>query len=68
MTFRPQSYKKETDASGKVYEQGSEAQATSVSKISVADLLNLVKGDVYTAPKLDIWTVYPFYWTQKGLL
>ena len=37
--------KKESDASGKVYEQGSEAQATSDSIINIADLLNLVKGD-----------------------
>ena len=37
--------KKESDASGKGYEQGSQAQATSDSKISIADLLNLVKGD-----------------------
>lgn len=37
--------KKETDASGSVGEQGSRAKATSVSDISVADLLNLVKGD-----------------------
>ena len=37
--------KKEPDASGKVNEQGSQAQATSDSTISVADLLNLVKGD-----------------------
>lgn len=36
---------KESDASGKVGEQGSRAQATSDSKISIADLLNLVKGD-----------------------
>ena len=35
--------KKESDASGKVYEQGSEAQATSDSKINIADVLNLVK-------------------------
>ena len=37
--------KKEPDDSGKVYEQGSEARATSDSIISVADLLDLVKGD-----------------------
>ena len=35
--------KKESDASGKVYEQGSEAQATSDSNINIADVLNLVK-------------------------
>ncbi len=37
--------KKESDASGKVYEQSPEAQATSDSKISIAELLSLVKGD-----------------------
>lgn len=37
--------KKEPDASGKVNEQSSQAQATSDSTISIEELLNLVKGD-----------------------
>ena len=37
--------KKESDASGKVGGQSPRAQATSNSTISIADLLNLVKGD-----------------------
>ena len=40
-----ESIKKETDASGKVSGIDPMAQTTSVSTISVADLLNLVKGD-----------------------
>lgn len=36
---------KESDASGRVGEQSSRAQATSDSIISIADLLNLVKGE-----------------------
>ena len=47
--------KKEPDASGKVGEQSSRARATSDSIISIADLLNLVKGDAEKyIPKFSI--------------